>query len=1042
MLERQKIVVPLAQGVDTKTDEKQVEAGKLLELENGIFTRLRSLQKRHGNSAFSQNIANTPGTQIGAGIGLAEFGNELLEADGERLYSYNQGAENWADKGAYIHSHVTQFPVIKDGYEQTMPDGATSSGGTQLYAYEDSSAPNLIKYCLIDGQTQQTLLPSSTLTADGIKPRVLVTDTVFAVYFIEASSNRLCVATVPVTNPLVSPSFSYLTSSVPATDDTVNYSSPNYDACVFSPSSGTYLIGVAFNNDNNNTTVRMYDYSSPVTPYPVGAPSSYLLGYRCRSIALFPGNTATPNTQTLNVAFATDNDSAPYTATIRFDVLNVTLASLGSGVIDSGLASFAARAITGCSTSNVSAEFTVFYGNCLNRPEETRKVDVDSAYAPGSPALVRLGIAPVAKAFSYGGRAYVPVVQFRNGVQDNVAGDTSLQSGLYVVDSDGNIVAHAFANLTANAQAAIASYPGTLSSPMLASTVVVDGSMFRFAFMDQVLVQGSIFETQVNVSSVTVDMDAQEYSVNHEELAQNLHLSGGALQMYDGQSVVEHGFLEYPIITSINAGGSGNLTPGTYYYTACYEWTDNQGNIHQSRYADPKKVVYSLGNFQTVVQLKPLHLTQKQGVQIIVYRTEQDGTILYRCSDLNPNTGTDNQIIYNDTTSAGEAFSDNLSDSDLERRPQLYTQPLEPGIDAVVANDPAPPTGLIQLHRNRLWVVDSTNPLNVYYSKFIGPATPVAFSDEFFKTVDPRGGPITALASIDDKLLVFKYDQMFFIVGQGPENTGVNNDLSDAILITTDVGCIDPRSIVGSPFGILFKSRKGIYLIDRSLAVQYIGAAVEAYNNDPITSATLVANTNQVRFTLESGTTLVYDYFVQQWGVFTNQNAVDSLIWQSNMILLRADGKVLQETSGVYTDDGQPIHLKLATSWFSFAQVQGFQRVRRAELLGAWKSPHQLKISVCYDFDDTVVQEVLVNPTTPTTFGGASPYGAGSYGGQFQLYQWRIDLARQKCQAVKFIIEDLPSVTGSGEGLSLSSLAFEVGAKQGLNKVPASQIVS
>jgi len=1043
MLERQKIVVPLAQGVDTKTDEKQVEAGKLLELENGIFTRLRSLQKRHGNSAFSQNIANTPGTQISAGIGLAEFGNELLEADGERLYSYNQGAENWADKGAYIHSYVTQFPVIKDGYEQTMPDGATSSGGTQLYAYEDSSAPNLIKYCLIDGQTQQTLLPSSTLTTDGIKPRVLVTDTVFAVYFIEASSNRLCVATVPVTNPLVAPSFSYLTSSVPATDDTVNYSSPNYDACVFSPSSGTYLIGVAFNNDNNNTTVRMYDYSSPVTPYPVGAPSSYLLGYRCRSIALFPGNTATPNTQTLNVAFATDNDSSPYTASIRFDVIDSTFSSLASGVLASGLSYFNARAITGTSPVNNSAAFTVFWGGCLTRPESVERVNVDASYVAGSvERIVWYAGCPVAKAFSFNGRGYVPIVAFYPGQQDDVYGDTVLQSALYVIDSDGNIVVRAFPNLAANAQAAIASYAGTLSSPLLAGTAMVDSSTFRFAFMDQVLVQGSVTETQVNVSSVLVDMDAQEYAVNHEELAQNLHLSGGDLQMYDGQSVVEHGFFEYPIITSVVAGGSGNLSPGQYYYTACYEWTDNQGNIHQSRPADPKVITYSLGNFAVSLQLETLHLTQKAGVQIIVYRTLQDGSIFYRCSDLKPATGTDNQIIYNDETSAGEAFSDNLSNTDLERRPQLYTQFLDQSSDAVVENDPAPPTGLIQLHRNRLWVVDSTNPLNVYYSKFIGPATPVAFNDSFVKTVDPRGGPITALATIDDKLLVFKYDQMFFIVGQGPENTGVNNDLSDAILITTDVGCIDPRSIVGSPFGILFKSRKGIYLIDRSLAVQYIGAAVEAYNNDPITSATLVANTNQVRFTLESGTTLVYDYFVQQWGVFTNQNAVDSLIWQSNMILLRADGKVLQETSGVYTDDGQPIHLKLATSWFSFAQVQGFQRVRRAELLGAWKSPHQLKISVCYDFDDTVVQEVLVNPTTPTTFGGASPYGAGSYGGQFQLYQWRIDLARQKCQAVKFIIEDLPSVTGSGEGLSLSSLAFEVGAKQGLNKVPASQIVS
>jgi hypothetical protein len=1042
MLQRQNIVVPLAQGVDTKTDEKQVEAGKLLELENGIFTRLRSIQKRHGNVALSQSIANTPGSQVEAGIGLAEFGDELLLADGERLYSYDQGSGNWADKGPYIHTFITQFPVVKDSYEQTMPDGATAANGTQLYAYEDSSASNLIKYCVIDGQTKQTLLVSTTLTADGIKPRVLVCENVFAVYFVEASSNRLCVATVPLANPLVTPTISYLTSPLPGTNDTISLSSPNYDACIFSPSAGSYLIGVAFNTDNNNTTIRMYNYSSPTTQYSSGGFDAYLVGYRSRSIGLFPGNTTTLGQQTLNIAFATDNDSSPYTASIRFDVVDSSFASLGSGVLDSGLAYFAARAITGCSTSNSDGSFTVLYGNCLTLPEETRKVDVDGTYAPGSVALVRVGIAPVARAFSYNERAYVPVVQFRNGQQDNVLGDTSLQSGLYVVDGDGNIVAKAFANLTANAQAAIASYPGTLSSPMLANTVSVNGSEFRFAFMDQVLVQGSIFETQVNVSSVTIDMDAEQYSVNHEELAQNLHLSGGALEMYDGQSVVEHGFFQYPIITTINSASGGNLTAGTYYYTACYEWTDNQGNIHQSRFADPKKIVYSLGSFQTVISLRPLNLTQKQGVQIIVYRTTSDGTIFYRCSDLTPNTGTDNQIIYNDPTSAGESFADNLSDSDISRRPQLYTQPLEPGVDAVVANDPAPPTGLIQLHRNRLWVVDSTNPLNVWYSKFIGPATPVAFSDEFVKTVDPRGGPITALATIDDKLLVFKYDQMFFIVGQGPENTGVNNDLSDAILITTDVGCIDPRSIVGSPFGILFKSRKGIYLIDRSLAVQYIGAAVEAYNDETITSATLVANTNQVRFTLGSGITLVYDYFVQQWGIFTNQNAVDSLVWQSSTMLLRANGKVLQETEGVYTDDGQPIRLKLATSWFSFANVQGFQRVRRAQLLGAWKSAHDLSISVCVDFDDTVIQQMTVSPTPPTFYGGGSPYGAGSYGGTFQLYQWRVDLARQKCQAVKFIIEDVPSVTGSGEGVSLSSLAFEVGAKQGLNKVPASQIVS
>jgi hypothetical protein len=143
----------------------------------------------------------------------------------------------------------------------------------------------------------------------------------------------------------------------------------------------------------------------------------------------------------------------------------------------------------------------------------------------------------------------------------------------------------------------------------------------------------------------------------------------------------------------------------------------------------------------------------------------------------------------------------------------------------------------------------------------------------------------------------------------------------------------------------------------------------------------------------------------------------------------------------VWTDAGSSYALKATTSWLSFTNVQGFQRVRRAQILGQWYSAHNLQVDVCVDFDDTIVQSAVVTPTTPSTFGGVSPYGSGVYGGTFQLYQWRIDLARQKTQAVKFTIQDLPTAT-AGEGMSLSSIAFEVGAKKGLNKVPAGQIFS
>jgi hypothetical protein len=422
-----------------------------------------------------------------------------------------------------------------------------------------------------------------------------------------------------------------------------------------------------------------------------------------------------------------------------------------------------------------------------------------------------------------------------------------------------------------------------------------------------------------------------------------------------------------------------------------------------------------------------------------VYRTKADGVILYRLSSLTA----PNYNVVNGATSTF-TFTDTQNDTYLDGKPTLYSQFIagtDAGTGYELQNEPAPPARLIQLHRNRLWVVDSTNPLHLWYSKENGIGAPVEFTSDFVKQIDPRGGDITALASVDDKLLVFKRSHIFAVIGRGPDSTGANNDLSDAIFVTSDVGCIDPRSVVGTPVGIMFQTAKGIYLIDRSLQVQYVGAAVEAYNGETITSATLMASVNQVRFTLQSGKTLVYDYFVEQWGTFTNQYAVDSLIWLGTPVILRSSGSVLKETPGAFSDAGSPYALKLTTSWLTFANVQGFQRVRRAQILGGWKSPHNLSVDVCVDFNDAIVQSVVVTPQSPTAYGAASPYGLGLYGGTFQLYQWRIDLARQKTQAVRFTIQDLPTAT-AGEGMSLSNIAFEVGAKQGTAKVPATQIFS
>lgn len=1016
MLQRQTISLPLAQGVETKTDPKQVEAGKLLELENGVFTKTRSIQKRNGNVALGRSLLGSSSATVPDGIGLATYGTELLLADGSKIYSYDQGNNAWNDKGDYVPVLVTQSSVVKDTSSQTNPDGTTHASGLQAYIWQDSITATSIRYCIIDSATNQVVQPSTQLATNAIRARVIALDNVFAFYWVDTSTWVIKLATVLVSNPLAAATVFTLTG-IGVSDDALKAGPSGqelYDVALIEGSNQAQ-IGLTFNNNNSGITTRIYSSLSPTTQL-----------YAQKVIATATGSVLTVFSNNTDAAY---NGPGPVVVFLNALTNNLTfyaysnqLLTITFGDIDTGISG--RNQLTACSRSDGPGFVVYAHELLLNR---INQYIVDDTYSVTSVVYDFQADAELCgRAFKDGLSTFLPVVAYYAPIIDATMGNVPSQSATFLISESGKPVARALQGRSS-----------FRTSKILPDAVRHDQYSYRLASTESLLVGENLYQTQSNVVSLDFTFQDPSQSVFHETIANNLHLSGGFLQMYDGVGVVEHGFHFYPRISNLTDSAGGNLSDGTYYYTVCYEWTDNQGNIHQSAPAASRKILTTPANQQVDVDVSMLAFTAKvtpRPVQIVLYRTLVDGNLFYRVSSL---TSPD----INDPFGISLTITDTMSDDDLKTRPQLYTQPLVQTSPQSVRNFPAPATNCIQLNRNRLWVVDSTSPLDIWYSKFSSVETPVAFNSGFVKQVDPRGGPITALSSIDDKLLVFKASHIFVLIGQGPTNTNENNDLSDSILVTTDCGCIDQRSIVATPVGLMFQSRKGIHLIDRSLAVQYIGSPVEAYNNEEITSAILVANTNQVRFTLRSGRTLVYDYFVGQWGTFTNQYGKDSTIWQATPILLRTDGSIWRETPGVYTDATLPIKLKLATSWFSFANLQGFQRVRRAQILGAWKTAHQLQVSVCTDFNDTIVQQAVVTPSTPTSFGAGIYGGESPYGGEFQLYQWRVDLARQKTQSVKFIIEDLPAAT-AGEGMSLSSIAFEVGAKVGLNKVPASQIVS
>jgi hypothetical protein len=229
--------------------------------------------------------------------------------------------------------------------------------------------------------------------------------------------------------------------------------------------------------------------------------------------------------------------------------------------------------------------------------------------------------------------------------------------------------------------------------------------------------------------------------------------------------------------------------------------------------------------------------------------------------------------------------------------------------------------------------------------------------------------------------------------------------------------------------------------------VDYIGAEVDDFNSYQITSALLMAGSNEVRFSTGDGPVLVYDYFVKQWSTFDPFRSLDTVVYQQKFVFLGVDGNVYKENSG-YKDNGQGISLGLVTGWLSFDSIVGFQRVYAMMIVGEYKSYHKLRVSVGYDFSEAY-QSVYVMDTNDTlavsTFGAQSPFGNQTpFGGDSNAYRFSFGMDIQKCTAIRFKIEDLTTsaTEGTGEAFNITALGLTVGIKGQMDKFRDRQVIA
>lgn len=520
---------------------------------------------------------------------------------------------------------------------------------------------------------------------------------------------------------------------------------------------------------------------------------------------------------------------------------------------------------------------------------------------------------------------------------------------------------------------------------------------------------------------------------NLMEIAEAAHIPGGNLDLYDNRSVTEHGFYVYPEITAVVDAGSGTINADTLYYQAVYRWQDNQGNIHRSAPSLPFAYTNGSSNRSINVTVTNYAFSKKTGVVIELYRYSVTQPAYYRVA-----------TTANLSTQATVTITDNVSLASAPGNLLLYTT------GGVLENSPAPASEHGTVYRNRMWLLSSEDGNLLWYSKPILETTPVEFSayqtyyvPQIIGTQNYTGH-VTALAPMDDKLIVFKENSIAYIVGNGPDITGNNNDLSEATFVSGTVGCVNYNSIATIPNGLMFQSNKGIWLLGRDLSTNYIGAPVESYNSKSVVNTVTVPGTNQVRFLLDDGTFLVYDYYFNQWGTFTGPAASDSIVHNDLHTCIRSDGTILAETPGKFLDDSSPVLLSFTTPWASLAGLAGFERLYYFYLLGQFISPHKLQLELSYDYNPYTAQSILFSPsnfnnTYDTTYGDAATWGGNS-----AVEQVRVFPQQQKCQAFQIKLTevyDSSYSTPPGEGLRLSGLNLVIGRKSGYARLKPSQSV-
>lgn len=982
-LQKTPIDITFGQGLDLKTDPNQVSLQNFLALENIVFNS-GALNKRNGFGLLT-TLPNSDQSNI---LTL----NDNLLATGSNLYAYSSVTDQWLNRGIVRPVDLSVQSLVRNSAAQTVTDTAVDTTGQACSIFKEGSA---WYYQINNVTTGQIIVARTALPTNSTMARTFILGRYFLITFLISGPDRLQFIAIPLTNP-TSPGSATTISSV------ISSTSAGYDGVV-----ANNILYVAYDANDGGGAIRIQYVTSTLA-----ISSSVATAGKVATLMSLTAD-ITQSTPVIWMSWHDSGTNNAYTKAYT-PALSQILASTQF---------LSSVAITELTSSAQDGILTVFYQvtnsySFSGRSDYVAKKTITQAGVVSSQTIILRSVGLASKSFIQESIIYLLT-----------AYGQTFQPTYFLIDSTGNIIT----------KLAYSNGAGYAATQVLPSTSTVDADIYiPYLFKAQLVpvnkeqgaatVAGIYALTGVNIAKFTITTPHQYSS----EIADCLHLTGGILWQYDSVKPVEHGFHVWPEDVNVTtATTGGHIEDDDYFYKATYEWTDSQGMLHRSAPSNPIAITTTGGDVSTnTIKVPTLRLTYKtapNSVRIVLYRWSTAQQTYYQATSITSPT-------LNDPTTDIVTITDTLADASILGNPILYTT------GDVVENIGAPASRHACLFKTRLILIDAEDDNLLWISKQVIEATPVEMSDLLTQFIPPTTGAqgstggMRCVSAMDDKIIIFKDSALYYITGNGPDNTGANNDFSEATYISGAVGCDNPNSIVLTPLGLMFQSDKGIWLLGRDLSTKYVGASVETFNDVLIKSSLVIPGTTQIRFTLENNFVLMYDYYYDQWATFSNVPGISAILYNGLHTYLNSFGQIRQETPNLYLDGTSPVLINFTTAWAKLTGLQGYQRAYYMYLLSNYVTPHKLNIQVSYDYDPNPKQATLICPSNfSPTWGGLAQWGGGeSWGGPSQVEQWRVFFNRQKCESIRLTIsEQYDSTKGvaAGAGLTFSGINIVIGAK-------------